>query len=102
GRLHHLQQREALLLDFDLDVALLELTVLELLAQLLARTAAPLAGFGLRLGDLGLHVTLGRHHEEWALPSSRLLTPSSCRCRRGGRRGKRRQQQIEQPFFSAL
>ena len=63
GWLHHLQHGEALLLDLDLDVALLECPLFQLGAQLLARAAAPLVGLRLRLGDLGLDIALRRHHE---------------------------------------
>src|SRR5436190_11509977 len=51
-RLHHFEHGKVLLLDFDLDVALLQLAVLELGPQLLARAPAPFVGFGLGLGDL--------------------------------------------------
>ena len=57
-RLHHLEHREALLLHFDLDVALFEQAVLELLAQLLARAPASLVLLGFGLGKFGLHVAL--------------------------------------------
>ena len=42
GRLHHLEPREALLLDLDLHVTLLERPRLELLPQLVAGATAPL------------------------------------------------------------
>ena len=58
-RLHHLQHRETLLLHLDLDVALLELPVFQLLAQLLTRAAAPFLGFGFRLRHLGVNITFG-------------------------------------------
>src|SRR6266700_1147559 len=74
-RLHHLQHREVLLLHLDLDVALLELPLFQLLAQLLARAAPPLLRSGPASG-----------------------------ARRDGGRGTREggQQQVQEPFLRAL
>ena len=94
GRLHHLEHREALLLDFDLDVPLLELPFLQLLAQLLARAPAAFARLGLGFRDLGLDVAFGRNDEEWALtggPCALLRAPCSLLLGGGRRRGQRRQ-----------
>ena len=58
-RLHHFEHREALLLHLDLHLALLELSLLELLAQLLARAAAALLRLDVALGRLLGHVAFG-------------------------------------------
>src|SRR4029077_4640098 len=80
--LHHLDAREALLLHLDFDLALLELPVLELLAQLFAGPAPALLRFDVGLDGFGSHVALGRDDEERRfLPSPLSLLP------RGGRGG---------------
>src|SRR6267378_541066 len=80
-RLHHLEHGEVLLLDFDFDVALLELPVLQLRAQLLARAPAPFVGLRLGLGESRLDIPFGRDDEQWSartrLRTSRTLRTST-------------------------
>ena len=102
-RLHHLQHRETLLLHLDLDVALLELPVFQLLAQLLTRAAAALLRLGLGLRNFGLDVALRRHDEQLARGGSLITRDAGGRRRRaGGRRRQRRQQQVEETLLRTL
>ncbi len=105
-RLHVLEQREGLLLHFPLHVAVFELAVAQLLAQLLARATPPLLTFGVCLGHFGRDVAFGRDNEERTRLSA--LSSPVARSRggwgdRGGRRCRdRRQEQIEQAVLRAL